>query len=434
VDRRLANIGGNVSRGRPVTIEFEGETHRAFAGEPLAVALFASGVSVLSRSIKYHRPRAFFCLSGHCGACLLRVDGVPNLRACRVPCRDGLVAAGQNAFPASDLDVLGAVDWLFPKGMDHHTLMIGLSGIRPLNAVMQKVVRQLSGLGTLPDRPAADLPPVTERAVDLAVIGGGPAGLAAATAAARAGARVVLLDEDEHFGGSLLCQPGAGPAEAARRAAEAAAAGVELVPSAALLAAYPDEELLAVATPGGLVRLRPRRTVYATGGYDVLAPFADNDRPGVFSARAVGTLLVRHGVLPGQRVVIAEHDGDAAYAAALATALAAVGVEAVRVAEPLAAAHGGQWVNGVETADGVRHACDAVAVAARPSPASEAARSHGAAVQLSVAAGGFAVTVDDDGRTSVPGVFAAGDVTGFRGPTAAAEHGARVGRAAAAHV
>jgi len=407
-----------------VTVEFDGEIHRAYAGEPLAVALFASGVEVLSRSIKYHRPRAFFCLSGHCGACLLRVDGVPNLRSCRVPCRDGLVARGQNAFPASDLDVLGAVDWLFPKGMDHHTLM---TSFKPLNAVMQKVVRQLSGLGTLPDKPSADMPEVVRRTVELAVVGGGPAGLAAATAAARAGLQVLCIDEQDDFGGSLLCQPGAGPDEGRRRAAEARAAGVELLAPAAVLAFYPEENLLAVAMPAGLLRLTAKKTLYATGAYDVCASFTDNDRPGVFAARAVGTLLVRYGVLPGRQVLIAEHDGDTAYAAALAGALAAAGVEATRVAEPLAGAHGGHWVTGAETA-ARRYTCDAIAVAARPSPASEAARSHGARVELSGRAGGFAVVVDDKGRTSVPGVFACGDVTGFVGPSAAAEHGALVGR------
>ena len=42
-------------------------------------------------------------------------------------------------------------------------------------------------------------------------------------------------------------------------------------------------------------------------------------------------------------------------------------------------------------------------------------------------AGGFRVVVDEHGRTSAPGVWACGDVTGYVGPAAAAEHGARVG-------
>ena len=126
MDRRIYDHAHRrFDRGEPVTIEFEGQRYRGFAREPVAVALFASGVRVLSRSIKYHRPRAFFCLEGHCGACLMRVDGLPNTRSCLEPCHEGQVLRGQNAFPASDLDVLGAVDWLFPEGMDHHTLMTG---------------------------------------------------------------------------------------------------------------------------------------------------------------------------------------------------------------------------------------------------------------------------------------------------------------------
>jgi pyruvate/2-oxoglutarate dehydrogenase complex dihydrolipoamide dehydrogenase (E3) component len=48
-------------------------------------------------------------------------------------------------------------------------------------------------------------------------------------------------------------------------------------------------------------------------------------------------------------------------------------------------------------------------------------------VVLDPAAGGFRVVVDDYGRTTTPGVWACGDVTGYLGPAAAAADGARVG-------
>ena len=122
---------------------------RAFADESIAAAALASGTRVLSRSLKYHRPRTFFCLEGHCSGCLVRLDGVPNLRACQAPCTAGAEVEGQNAFPSAEVDLLGAVDFLFARGMDHHTLMTGSS---VLNKLANKVVRQLSGLGKLPDR------------------------------------------------------------------------------------------------------------------------------------------------------------------------------------------------------------------------------------------------------------------------------------------
>jgi sarcosine oxidase subunit alpha len=426
MDRRIVR-----ERGEPVAVEFEGEDVRAFGGEPLAVALHASGVQVLSRSIKYHRPRAFFCLAGHCGACLMRIDGLPNMKACQTPCHDGMVAYGQNAFPASDLDVLGAVDWMFPKGMDHHTLM---TGSKLVNTVMQKVVRQLSGLGTLPDAPPASLPEVAQRHVDVLVVGGGPAGLAAATAAARAGARTMCVDEQDEPGGSLLAWPG-GLEDAKRRARDAREAGVEIVSRATALAWFPEDDggVLAVATPDRLMRLRARRYVYATGGYDVNLPFEDNDRPGVFAARAVGRLLVRHGVLAGRRVLLA---GGGDYPRALAGLLRDAKVDVIEPDGEVVRARGTPWIKGADVQrSGEKKArrveCDAIAVAATPAPASEAPRSHGATVRLSAEHGGFAVVVDDAGRTSVPGVLACGDVTGYLGPARAAEHGARVGREAA---
>src|SRR5579871_5655799 len=110
----------------------DGERVPAVAGEPVAVACMAAGVKILSRSIKYHRPRGFFCLAGHCGACLMRIDGQPNVRACKTAVRDGMQIERQNAFPTGGFDVLGAADFFFAKGMDHHTMM---TSPRALNAV-----------------------------------------------------------------------------------------------------------------------------------------------------------------------------------------------------------------------------------------------------------------------------------------------------------
>jgi sarcosine oxidase, subunit alpha len=421
-------------RGRPVQVLLDGKPVRAFSGESVAVGLYASGHRVLSRSIKYHRPRSFFCLEGHCGACLMRIDGVPNLRACMEPCRDGLTAEAQNAYPAADLDVLEAVDWLFPGGMNHHTLMTGSA---VLNQMANKVVRKLSGLGRLPDRRPAEQPGAEHLAPDILVIGGGPAGLAAATAAARAGARAVLLDEHDRPGGSLLADPRHGPADAARRAAAARSAGATLLAGATAIAYYPEdpEPALIAATAGRMYRITPRRYIYATGGHAVSLPFANNDRPGVLAARAVGRMLVRDRVRPGDRVCVV---GSGSYPIALGKALDEAGCEVIAVdghGERITGVRGRSWVSSVELTGSAgraaRHDCDLVAVWAPPSPASEGPRQHGCPVTLRPDAGGFAVIADADGRTDVPGVLACGDVCGYMGPEEAARMGERTGRIAA---
>ena len=450
-------------RGAPITFDFEGSLVRAFAGQPVAVALHAAGVKVLGRSSKYHRPRGFFCLDGHCASCYLRIDGRPNRRACMTPARAGLRCERQNAFPSADVDLLRAAEWLFPEGMDHHTLM---TETRVGNVLFLKLVRQMGGSGMLPDAPAAALD--SGRAiehVDLCIVGGGPAGLAAARACAEAAPRahVVLFDEQAAFGGSLLAAPGGG-AHGAEMAAAAQRAGARLESDATAIAFFPEDGettsdggdtrnttgLLAVVTPAGLRRVVARRYLYATGAYDQNLPFADNDRPGIVSARACGRLAFHHGVRPvppGKRVLVLAAS-EATGPAAMVDALAAAGIDAELVtisasgngaAQPrVVGVRGAQAVRAVEieSAAGAGKtrvvSADLVAVAALPAPASELARQHGAEVAFDPARGGFAVVVDGSFRTRTREVFACGDVTGFAGADAAAQAGEAAGHAIAA--
>jgi sarcosine oxidase subunit alpha len=114
-------------------------------------------------------------------------------------------------------------------------------------------------------------------------------------------------------GGSLHAEPGGG-ARAGELAAQARAAGARVVPNATAIGFFPGGRGRGAAARaagrrdrGGLVRVSAKRTLYATGAYDQNLPFADNDRPGVIAARALGRLAFRWGIRPvpaGARVVI----------------------------------------------------------------------------------------------------------------------------------
>jgi sarcosine oxidase subunit alpha len=423
VARRLS--GHDAVRGEAVEVRIADTTVRAFTDESIAAAALANGVNVLSRSLKYHRPRTFFCLEGHCSGCLVRLGGVPNLRACQAPCTAGAEVHSQNAFPSAEVDLLGAVDFLFSRGLDHHTLMTSSS---VLNKLANKVVRQLSGLGKLPDHPAAELPEVQRYDVDVCVIGGGPAGLEAATGCARAGRATVVVDDQLRPGGSMRCDPRTGRALAEATWQAAVSAGAAVLARSTAIGYFPEDDggVLAVSSPDRLYRIYARHWIWATGGYAQNLPFGDNDRPGVIAARAVGRLLVDHGILAGDRIALVEVPQITDDASALSAALVRAGSEVHRVAlDRVISVRGRSWVSGLVT-DTQKLDCDIVAVAAIPAPASEGPRQQGCKVVLDPPVGGFRVVVNELGQTNVPNVWACGDVCGYVGPAAAAADGARV--------
>jgi thioredoxin reductase len=419
-------------------ILFDGERIPARAGEPVATALVAAGRLVVSRSAKYHRPRGAFCLAGSCGTCLVRAGGAPDQRACRTPCEEGLEIETQNAFPGARHDVLGVLDVLSPGGLDHHHLATWNA---LANRAAVSVARRLAGLGHLPSeaavegaRAAARATPPAEERLDALVVGGGPAGLAAAEALAEAGRRVLLAEQEAALGGRLRCRLPGEPdlAWAERAAARVRAAGGEVALGTAVLGLWNDggAPLAALAVDGRPPRIRLARAgriVLCAGGHPQPLAIEGGDRPGVFGGRGLAVALAEHGVLPGRRIAVV---GAGAEPDALAAAFARAGVHVERAA----GAEGGSVrgrarVRALELPDR-RIGCDAVAVAAPPAPAAELARELGAEIAFDPGAGAFALRAAPDGATSVQGLFAAGEVTGAMDAARAAEAGRRAGEAA----
>jgi len=89
-------------------ISLDGQAIEAREGDTVAAALLRAGVTTFTRSIKYHRPRGPFCLGGSCGQCLMRVDGVPSLLACRTPAEEGMACERQNAPLGAETDFGGS--------------------------------------------------------------------------------------------------------------------------------------------------------------------------------------------------------------------------------------------------------------------------------------------------------------------------------------
>ena len=59
-----APAGALIDRDQTVEFSFDGKRYTGFAGDTIASALLANGVSMLSRSFKYHRPRGVLTAAG----------------------------------------------------------------------------------------------------------------------------------------------------------------------------------------------------------------------------------------------------------------------------------------------------------------------------------------------------------------------------------
>ena len=83
-------ILGTLEKKKTVTIEVDGRAVIAIEDEPIAAALMATGISVFRYTRKKTEPRGVFCAIGQCTDCMMTVDGIPNVRTCVTPVKQGM--------------------------------------------------------------------------------------------------------------------------------------------------------------------------------------------------------------------------------------------------------------------------------------------------------------------------------------------------------
>ncbi|HEV7168427.1 MAG TPA: 2Fe-2S iron-sulfur cluster-binding protein, partial [Micrococcaceae bacterium] len=309
---RLAQ-GGRIDRSISWRFTVDGAEYTGHPGDTIASALLANGRVDVGSSLYEHRPRGIVAAGVEEPNALVKI-------ASRFPGH-----AAESMLPATAV-----------------SLVDGLG------------VELLSGLGRLD--PTDDQAVYDKKYVhtDVLVVGGGPAGLAAARAAVRTGARVILIDDQSELGGALLSGAAVAPnAESVEgqpaldwvadvEAELIAAEECTVLNRTTAFGSYDSNYVIAVqnrtdhlsspAAPGvsrqRIWHIRARQVVLAPGAHERPLVFENNDRPGIMLASAVRSYLNRYAVAAGSKVVVSTTN-DSAYT--LVQDLLAAGIEVAAV-------------------------------------------------------------------------------------------------------
>jgi sarcosine oxidase subunit alpha len=399
-----------------LNLKYNGRTIKASSKDTIASALYRSGVRIFSRSVKYHRPRGLVCVAGHCTACMVEVDGVPNVRACTTPARTCKVRS-QNAFPSVAWDVFSMTDYAYPKDFEYQRRFL-----RPkyVNRAFYWMVRRMAGVGRFKrdDRPSTAAPLETAE-TDVLVIGGGVAGVAAARAASGKGARTILVASGAELGGEALY--GARNVESVKGVVGTIPSSVTTWTGAIGLGYY--DGMVLVERGGRLVEVRPRTVVVAVGGHEATPLFPNSDLPGVVTGRVIRYLWGRFKVRPGKRAVV---DLGPVGDEGVVSDLKAAGTEVVEVIRTdiktaqgersIVRAHGFTTLKAVTVereGKPKRVKCDLYVYAHGARPAPELFQQAGCKMRYSENLGAYLPEMDATGRTSNQGVYAAGLSAGY---------------------
>ena len=387
--------GSGIDRAQRIDFSFDGEPMSGFAGDTVAAALLANGVRLVGRSFKYHRPRGIFTAGGEEPNAIVDLRHAqrhdPNARATLEPLQHGMTIRSTHARGTAQRDTFSFVDRFarfIPAGFYYKTFMW------PRFRLYEGMIRALAGIGRVDASSRAPGSRQQFLNVDRCVIGGGPAGIAAALAAARAGKKVLLVDDHAQLGGSLRWRSARiddleGIGWSAARERDLRAAGVHIMTQTTAVGLYDHNAVVLLekglpptkcANGECLWQVRAQDIVLASGAIERPLLFENNDKPGVMLADAVLRYLRIYAVRCGERVVVATSN-DSAYGVAheltaagaqcvvvdmrghsdLAATARAAGID-VRLGDSIDSALGRTQVEGARLKSGATLAADLIAV------------------------------------------------------------------------
>ena len=424
---------------KKLSFYFNDKKISGFEGDSIASALCANDVQVFSHSLKYDRPRGFFCGIGKCSSCLMRINGIPNVRTCIAPLNDGIRIEMQERF------------------------------------------------AKIPDAKFKDKPKENVD-IDILVVGAGPAGLCASIEAAKQGANVLLVDENQCVGGQLIKQThkffGSKQEKAGTRGIEIAQEleqklktfeendNITVMLDSTVVGYYEGngkKHRFGIVKREGyesrLYEVNCKAVVFSCGAMENMLLFPGNDLPGVYGAGAVQTLMNVYGVKPGKKVIMV---GAGNVGLIVSYQLLQAGIKVDRVVEatstiggyhvhaaklrrcgvPIFTSHSIKEIYGDNKVEGAvvvkldeqwqpikdseeKIDCDTICLAVGLTPSIRLLAQVGVKMEFIPEAGGCVALHDDSMQTTVNRIYVAGDSSGIEEASTAMIEGEIAGVSAA---
>ncbi|MDA9304417.1 sarcosine oxidase subunit alpha family protein [Amylibacter sp.] len=329
---RLSNGGRLINRSKSIEFSFDGKRLNGYEGDTLASALLANNQTLVGRSFKYHRPRGIVACGPEEPNALVGLGKgskfEPNQRATTTELFEDLHSNSQNAWPSLEFDIGGInriMSRVFPAGFYYKTFIFPRFAWKH---VFEPFIRKAAGLGAAPTEKDSDKYEYFYAHVDVLIIGGGTSGLAAALEVGRSGAKVLVLEQKNTWGGRAPVDGVLIDNQISEEWIDDSMTELQSMPNVTLKnrtmgAGVYDHgwatgyESITDHTPGKkgprqrLWRIRAKRILTTTGAIERPLSFAGNDLPGVMLAGSVRDYLVDFGTSCGDIMVLATNNDDA---------------------------------------------------------------------------------------------------------------------------
>ena len=332
-----------VDETRKLSFVFNGKKLYGYKGDTLASALLSNDIHLVGRSFKYHRPRGIMTSGSEEPNAILQIGNddaltEPNVRATEIELYDGLICNSQNCWPSVNFDIGGINNFLsplLPAGFYYKTFMWPASFWEKY----EFFIRKSAGLGKSPTKQDPDMYDHRYLHCDILIVGGGVSGLMAAQIASDDNKKVLLLEDKELLGGSLIYDDSDISKIDNQKSSEWLKKLIDnikknkniTIKTRTSLAAYHNYNFLLARQNltdhlsvndrnnkirQRLYKIRAKKVIISTGAIERPQVFHNNDRPGIMLASAVKKYIDYYGVRCGLENIIFTNN-DSAYETAL---------------------------------------------------------------------------------------------------------------------